>query len=193
MRQELNRSFSVETDELHRLQILREWKIGKKPYKATFLLNMRIWFCLRRLLLMLRLSCVLLAASVAIAAPDGAVEIINARAKDIDTITGDAVLQFDIVVRGITIRAGDFDGAEASRTRSTVVVSNEELIRGQAGKLALNKLIATAKHVWVQPYKKLDKFGRKLGVIYVDDLPLKTFATDGNYLRPTDPPKEKKP
>lgn len=118
------------------------------------------------------------------APPAGALPLANVVVKDGDTVSADVLLPLDIIVHKESIRAGDFDACEVSKTRSAVEVTPEEIARGKAAKAALKKLVADADQVWFIPYKKRDKYGRRLGRIFVDDLSLKDWAEENNFVRP---------
>lgn len=118
-----------------------------------------------------------------LAVPAGALELVNVRVKDGDTLAVSIKLPLDITLDNQTIRAGDFDACESSKTRQAVEVTSAEVAIGKAAKASLAKLVAGAKKVWFVPYKKLDKYGRRLGVLYVDDLRLKDWAESNSFTR----------
>ncbi len=110
------------------------------------------------------------------------------RVIDGDTLVGRVSLPWGETSRDITFRAADFDAWEASKRRRSVTVTDEEVAKGKDAKDWLAKLVKKER-LRVQPMKEgssQDKYGRALGVFYVQGDPprrLADMATESGHVR----------
>lgn len=74
----------------------------------------------------------------------------NISVHDGDTVRGDLNFGYGVALRGKSIRLAGFDAPEISRTRKTVKITAEELVRGKVAREALVKLLAD-RRVWCEP------------------------------------------
>ena len=112
------------------------------------------------------------------------------RIIDADTVQGDLHLGWHVVLNDVDLRA-DYDAWESTRRRRTFEISEDELVRGQAATVALEKLLADSDGLYVLPptedAKNVDPYGRLAGTWYVRDgkwwIKLAKWAKDNGHLR----------
>jgi endonuclease YncB( thermonuclease family) len=92
------------------------------------------------------------------------VEVISIH--DADTLRVNVLLPFGITLRDKSIRAFGYDAWEVSRTRQTVKVTENEIVKGKAARAALAKLIETGT-LYVVDSTAADPYGRTSAWLYV--------------------------
>ncbi len=90
------------------------------------------------------------------------------RVHDGDTFVCTIKMDFDIQLTRQTIRIKNFDAWEIDRTRKTVVITEEELHKGELAREALLDLFAKAKKITVHSGKR-GAYGRMELAVFVDD------------------------
>lgn len=133
---------------------------------------------------MLTLTLALLIA--ANAGPTSAVECVNVRLHDGDTVHADIVLPFGVTLRDRSIRAFGYDAPEINRVRQTVEVSDDEIGRGKEAKAALEKLIEGGK-LFIEDSQASDPYGRISARLWVlrgtDWIEVSRWMRDRKYTR----------
>lgn len=86
---------------------------------------------------------------------------------DADTFTKATVeLPWDVSLSNRIIRCSDYDAWEVTRTRKTVVITDEEIQKGKTAKEDLTQLLKNTE-LWISPEgRQFDVYGRMLGRLY---------------------------
>ena len=88
---------------------------------------------------------------------------------DGDTATGDVLFPFGVALIDEQVRFDGYDAWEVARGRGGVVVTDEELAKGQEARASLASLLKSADSVFVVPGqgKGERSFGRLIARVYV--------------------------
>lgn len=96
----------------------------------------------------------------------------NVRVIDADTIDADIVLPLGVTLIDTRIRLSDFDAWESSKRRRSVVVTDEEVVKGKQASKLLEELVEdSGRSALLLAEGDRDVYGRVLGrmVVYTDD------------------------
>jgi endonuclease YncB( thermonuclease family) len=115
-------------------------------------------------------------------------ELDNIRVIDGDTVEADILFPLGLTLRGEYIRFSDYDAWESSKRRRSVVVTDEEVIKGKQATALLIDLIDNKMVVLMLASGERDNYGRVLGraAVYADDgsrTELRDFMKNNDMLR----------
>ena len=117
--------------------------------------------------------------------PDGnryAIKVLTVH--DADTFTADIDLGFGLTYKNQSCRLYNFDAWEVSRTRTSVTVTDAEIIRGKQARDVLRRMLAEAKTVMVVSRKPVrEKYGRLLVSIECDGKDVATILRAQGFER----------
>lgn len=109
---------------------------------------------------------------------------------DGDTMTGTIVFPWNVALVDVKIRAVDYDAYEISRTRKTVVITDDEIAKGKMATIKLRDLCQSSR-IMVSPPSgnQFDVYGRNLVYIFYQAdgdgpfLSLSDWMKDNDFIR----------
>lgn len=106
------------------------------------------------------------------------------RVKDGDTFNCNVYMDWGVAMMNQEIRVVDCDTWEVSRRRRTVVITDEELVKGKIAKGVLETLFKKSHRILVvpQPQAKEDPYGRREAKVIVEDKDGKRIGV-GDFMR----------
>lgn len=102
-----------------------------------------------------------------VAPPPAFVKLANVALHDVDSLRADIVLPFGVTLPDRSIRAQGFDGWEIDRTRKTVTITDEELVKGKEARKQLQSLIVASKGLYAVESDEKGVYGRVSAFLYV--------------------------
>lgn len=102
-----------------------------------------------------------------VAPPPAFVKLANVALHDVDSLRADIVLPFGVTLPDRSIRAQGFDGWEIDRTRKTVTITDEELVKGKEARKQLQALIVASKGLYAVESDEKGVYGRVSAFLYV--------------------------
>lgn len=99
-------------------------------------------------------------------APTAAVKVVLPIVHDADTIHGSLRFGWNVWLMNADLRAYGCDAWEVTRTRQTVEITDEEIVKGKAAKYALIELLTTAD-LYAEDSGQKDPYGRVSAILWV--------------------------
>lgn len=104
------------------------------------------------------------------------------KVHDGDTFTCTIDLGFDVSINKQIIRIKNFDAWEIDRTRRTIIITDEELVKGKLAREALVDLFLHAKRIYVEDGKR-GVYGRMELRVFVDGNEVAQVMKDAGHDR----------